>query len=97
MLPLDSAIRDWVVIPIVIMVILVGMGRHYAQILLKSSPILTEGDLNEARFKQIIQHALRLRLSGRYLHNDAFQRRKPILLERRLDYSGKRHLLQQTR
>lgn len=83
LLVLDSAIRDWVVLPIVVMVILVGMGRHYAQILLKSTPILTEGDLVEVRSKQIIQQALRLRLNGRYLHNDAFQRRKTYFVRRK--------------
>ena len=28
---LDPEIRDWVVIPMVMMVVMVGMGRHYAQ------------------------------------------------------------------
>jgi len=31
---LDPAIRDWVVFPMIIMVILVGIGRFYAQELL---------------------------------------------------------------
>lgn len=83
LLVLDSAIRDWVVLPIVVMVILVGMGRHYAQILLKSTPIVTEGDLIEIRSKQIIQQALRLRLNGRYLNSDAFQRRKTYFVRKK--------------
>ena len=44
---LDSAIRDWVVIPMLIMLLLVGMGRHYVQTVLKSVPTFTEKDIAE--------------------------------------------------
>jgi hypothetical protein len=83
LLILDSAIRDWVVLPIVLMVVLVGMGRHYSQILLKSTPIITEGDLAEIRAKQVLQHAARLRFNGRQLCNESFQRRKGYFIRKK--------------
>jgi len=35
---LDPALRDWVLIPIFIVMIMVGVLRHYATILLRSDP-----------------------------------------------------------
>ena len=35
---LDLAIRTWVVVPIMIITFLVGIGRHYATLLLKKAP-----------------------------------------------------------
>ena len=37
-LSLDPAIRDWVVIPMVIMLVLVTLGRNYVNQLIKSTP-----------------------------------------------------------
>jgi ER membrane protein complex subunit 3 len=48
-LVLDPAIRDWVVLPMFLMVVLVGLGRHYVQTLIKSSPKITEDGLDEIR------------------------------------------------
>ena len=83
LLILDPAIRDWVVLPLVLMVILVGMGRHYSQILLKSTPLITEGDLAELRCKQILQQSSRLRMNGRFLSSDSFQRRKAYFVRKK--------------
>lgn len=49
LLVLDPSIRDWVVIPLLFLVIFVGIGRNYVQILIKSNPTITESDLNEMR------------------------------------------------
>lgn len=46
---LDSSIRDWVVLPIVLILIIVGLGRHYVQELIKSSPKVKASDLDEMR------------------------------------------------
>jgi hypothetical protein len=46
---LDSSIRDWVVIPIILILVLVGIGRHYIQELIKSRPKVMEMDLDEIR------------------------------------------------
>ena len=35
---LDPALRDWVLLPIFIVMIMVGVLRHYATILLRSDP-----------------------------------------------------------
>src|ERR1044072_7121041 len=83
LLILDPAIRDWVVIPLVLMVILVGLGRNYSQILLKSTPVITESDLQEIRCKRILQQVLRLRMNGRFLNSDAFQRRKAYFIKKK--------------
>lgn len=38
MLLLDTAIRDWVVLPMFLLLCMVDIGRQYVQILIKSSP-----------------------------------------------------------
>ena len=35
---LDPALRDWVLLPIFVVMIMVGILRHYATILLQSTP-----------------------------------------------------------
>jgi hypothetical protein len=83
LLILDPAIRDWVVLPMVLMVILVGMGRHYVQVLMKSSPMITEGDLAELRSKQILQQVQRLRFNGQHICANSFQRRKAYFIKKK--------------
>ena len=56
-LELDPSIRDWVVFPIIFMIMLVGIGRHYTQELLKTDPLMTEQTVNEMRFKQTLAYA----------------------------------------
>eukprot|EP01035_Chromulina_nebulosa_P026608 gene26608-34851_t len=80
---LDPAIRDWVVIPIIIMLVLVGMGRHYIQNLLKSDPIINETTLNEMRYKQTLGHSARLRINGCMLNEKAFARRKAYFIQKK--------------
>lgn len=84
LLVLDPAIRDWVVLPMVLIVILVGIGRHYVQNLIKTTPIVTEHDLVEIRCKQILQQAARLRFNGRFLNNSAFQKRKAYFIKKKV-------------
>jgi len=47
---LDSSIRDWVVLPVVLILVIVGLGRHYVQELIKSSPRTKAADLDEMRY-----------------------------------------------
>lgn len=77
---LDSSIRDWVVFPMVIMLILVGMGRAYVQILIKSDPVIEEKDLPEIRFKQTVMASSRLRIHGQYINEKAFRRRRQYFM-----------------
>lgn len=83
LLVLDPAIRDWVVFPMVIVVVLVGMGRHYVQTLIKTTPTYTEADVLEIRCKQILQYAMRLRVNGNYLNPQAFHKRKAYLIRKK--------------
>lgn len=74
---LDPEIRDWVVIPMVLMVVLVGMGRHYASELMKGSS--TDPALEDVKNKQILLKSVKLRTSGGYVCKDAFVKRKLFL------------------
>ena len=76
LLLLDSAVRDWVVIPMVILLILVGMGRAYVQMLIRSDPVIEEKDLAEIRYKQTVMACSRLRNHGHYINERAFRMRK---------------------
>lgn len=79
---LDKSIRDWVIFPIIIMLVLVGMGRHYTHALLKSDPIISESSVNEMRFKQTLMYANVLRSNGHVLSEKAFNSRKTHLTQK---------------
>ncbi|CAM9497229.1 unnamed protein product [Choristocarpus tenellus] len=70
---LDPAIRDWVVFPLMLMVILVGIIRHSITGILKSDKPLEKEELSH---KQMLTRAKRLRSNGRFLSETAFQGRK---------------------
>ncbi len=63
---LDTSIRDWVVIPMVILLILVGIGRHYVQILIKSKPVVNSSTIDEMRHKQVLMKAQAFRNNGKF-------------------------------
>jgi ER membrane protein complex subunit 3 len=79
---LDSSIRDWVVLPLLLMVVLVGMGRHYVSQLIKSDVKVAEKDLNELRYKQTIMMAQRLRGRSGFINSSAFNKRKLYLTKK---------------
>lgn len=79
---LDPAIRDWVVIPMVVLLVLVALGRNYVNQLIKSTPEITENDLDELRFKQVLAQAQRLRMNGRFISTNAFNMRKSYLIRK---------------
>eukprot|EP00597_Dinobryon_sp_UTEXLB2267_P003518 CAMPEP_0170074788 /NCGR_PEP_ID=MMETSP0019_2-20121128/12040_1 /TAXON_ID=98059 /ORGANISM="Dinobryon sp., Strain UTEXLB2267" /LENGTH=250 /DNA_ID=CAMNT_0010285337 /DNA_START=24 /DNA_END=776 /DNA_ORIENTATION=+ len=64
------------------MLILVGMGRHYIQLLLKSDPIINESSLNEMKYKQILGQSARLRMHGNMLNDRAYGRRKAYFVRK---------------
>lgn len=70
-------------LPMVLVVIFVGMGRHYVQSLIKSTPVYTENDLTEIRLKQTLQHAARLRMHGGYISPASFQKRKAYFVKKK--------------
>jgi len=71
---LDPSIRDWVVLPMVAIMVLMGLCRHYAQQCLKSSSAM---DADEIRHKQTLGRVSRLRSRGaRLLPRESFEARK---------------------
>ena len=80
---LDSSIRDWVVIPIVLILVFVGIGRHYVQELIKNDTKIREKDMDEIRYKQTMMQSQRLRSNGNYICERAFQRRFAYLLKKK--------------
>ena len=76
---LDPSIRDWVVLPMVLMLILVGVGRAYVQMLIRTDPVIEEKDLGEIRCKQTVMASARLRMQGGYINEKAFRRRRQYL------------------
>ncbi|KAJ8601255.1 hypothetical protein CTAYLR_003267 [Chrysophaeum taylorii] len=74
---LDPAIRDWVVLPMVAIMVLMGLCRHYAQQLLKSNQSL---DPDEVRHKQTLMRCSRLRNRGQFLPASSFHARKAYFL-----------------
>lgn len=94
---LDPAIRDWVIIPMFVLLLLVGMGRHYVQILSKSDPKpgpipkkkddspLPPGvvtDLGEVRYKQTVMRSAKLRTHNAYISTSAYELRKNHFLNK---------------
>lgn len=69
---LDPSIRDWVLLPLIAIVLFVGILRHYASLLMNSSPKPNMGKICNTN----IQNYGRLLLSsGAQLSPEAFKRR----------------------
>jgi len=77
---LDDSIRDWVVLPMVVMLILVGMGRHYVQQLIRSDPQITKDAVKELGYKQTLMQAGRFRAWAHILNEDAVAMRRQYFL-----------------
>jgi len=70
---LDSNIRFWVFLPIVIITFLIGILRHYVTILLSSEKKV---DLQQVTDSQALIRARHLRENGRFIPKKSFQMRK---------------------
>lgn len=70
---LDSNIRLWVVLPIVIITFFVGMIRHYVSILLQSDKKLTQEQVSDS---QVLIRSRVLRENGKYIPKQSFLTRK---------------------
>ena len=70
---LDHNIRDWVVLPMVVLMVLMGLCRHYAQQLLKSNNAV---DPMELEHKQKLMRCSRFRNRCQFLPPASFQNRK---------------------
>ena len=69
---LDPRIRDWVVFPMIILMIFVRLGRMYVQHLLKSDNSIGTKELTQIRYKQILGRGDRLRLSQENINKDSY-------------------------
>ncbi|KAJ3338811.1 hypothetical protein HDU93_009033 [Gonapodya sp. JEL0774] len=75
---LDPAIRDWVLFPIMIVMVLVGVVRHYIQQML-NSPAKT--NIKAVRELQALQRAARLRMCYGQIPPTSFELRRAKLSE----------------
>uniref|UniRef100_K3WAK6 ER membrane protein complex subunit 3 n=1 Tax=Globisporangium ultimum (strain ATCC 200006 / CBS 805.95 / DAOM BR144) TaxID=431595 RepID=K3WAK6_GLOUD len=70
---LDPSIRDWVVLPMVIIFGCSAMVRHYVTLLLKTEKIAT---VDEMRPMNTVKRAQMTRINSKFITNDAFAMRK---------------------
>ena len=66
-----------------IMLLLVGMGRHYVQTVIKSVPTFTEKDLAEQSYKNTCTKSSCLRIHGNYICEAAFNMRKAHMIRKK--------------
>eukprot|EP00758_Cryptobia_borreli_P002864 Tbor_TRINITY_DN3351_c0_g1::TRINITY_DN3351_c0_g1_i1::g.23548::m.23548 len=78
---LDSSIRDWVLLPIILITLLVGLLRYYVTILLKPCP---NPKLKNARSISIAAYSRKLLEDGYHLSPDGYKQRVEM-------YCGKIH------
>ncbi|KAI7853130.1 integral membrane protein DUF106-domain-containing protein [Circinella umbellata] len=76
---LDPAIRDWVLIPIMIVMVLVGILRHHITMLLTGEP--KKPQVKAIRESKALLRGMRLRTYGNHIPTHAFSSRKAILAE----------------
>ncbi|CAM9571547.1 unnamed protein product [Chrysoparadoxa australica] len=72
-LTLDPAIRDWVVLPLMIMAGLITFIRHFLTIATKQDQVV---DVDEREMKQLLVRAKRLRTNGKHINSEAYASRK---------------------
>lgn len=69
---LDPSIRDWVLIPLALITLFLGLARHYATIAMTSKP---EPKLTSAKNAATAEYARLLLANGTYLSPDGFKQR----------------------
>lgn len=77
---LDPSIRDWVVLPMVLVMVLIGLLRHYIQTLLKSKKPM---DLTQVQQMSLLKRSQRLRTNAAFLMPSAFESRKAYLVAKK--------------
>jgi len=82
-LVLDPAIRNWVVLPMIILMTLVGLGRAYGQQIMRPDPKIGQKEFDEIRYKQTIGRAERLRTMGNLINKRAWNGRKTFLYNKK--------------
>jgi hypothetical protein len=79
LLTLDPEIRNWVLIPIVLITMLVGIGRSMISQLVKSDSAV---DADKVKHMSLIQRAQRLRGAQRFIPPAGFAMRKAYLCDK---------------
>mmetsp|Transcript_31661 Transcript_31661/g.42886 ORF Transcript_31661/g.42886 Transcript_31661/m.42886 type:complete len:291 (-) Transcript_31661:269-1141(-) len=79
MLVLDPQIRDWVVLPMVMIMVLMGLTRHYVQQLLESDKAI---NIVETKNKQTLMRANKLRMNGGFIPEESFNMRKSYMVNK---------------
>jgi hypothetical protein len=77
-LTLDPEIRDWVLLPIMVVMLLIGILRHYITLLFTSTPKTT---LKAIRESQALIRARTLRANCGFVTKHAFESRKRYLCQ----------------
>merc|ERR1711907_445782 len=88
MLQLDPAIRDWVLIPVMVVMILVGVLRDKVTRLMRS---ITPGKLDALREQQILKRAQILRTNYKYIPAASFARRRHDVIKNYLSQAKKKN------
>jgi hypothetical protein len=78
---LDPKIRDWVLIPIFVVMFLVGILRQYATVLLRDEKRSNKGQLDEIESQQALQRSRRLRTNAAFIPAPAFRMRKAYFVQ----------------
>jgi ER membrane protein complex subunit 3 len=78
---LDPQIRNWVLYPIFIITLLVGLGRHYVTQLVKSEH---PAEAKKLKAINILSRSARLRTNARFIPPFAFKVRKEYLAEKKV-------------
>lgn len=79
-LVLDPQIRNWVLLPIIFIMVLVGIGRSLAQQLMKSSK---DSDIDISKHRELLMRSQRLRKYGSLLRPASFAMRKNYFLAKK--------------
>eukprot|EP00474_Spongospora_subterranea_P002112 CRZ02570.1 hypothetical protein [Spongospora subterranea] len=78
-LSLDPRIRDYVLLPICVFVIMQGILRHFVSILLQTQP--RKPKRNEIRHGELLRRAKLFRNNSQFLNENAFQSRRISLID----------------
>merc|ERR1711916_387796 len=76
-LVLDPQIRDWVVIPIVVMMLFITLLRHYVMSVVKSTP---EATLQQVADTHLLSRSRFVEANGHWLPRSAFERRRQFFI-----------------
>ena len=85
---LDSDIRDWVVLPLLVIMVCAGLLRHYSGILLKADP--KPMPKIESRGKNVLACAMRIRTgNANFLSQSKWEARRKFYSDREEGYLRK--------